>query len=136
MSPTKRKHHEDCDSDEEQMIKMSRLLASQLYACLLCCEAFAFYRKYIFSDRYVLMILCDVIFRGGHNGNTGNQDSWNYSSFQHTSLSGLQNHRVFTPFPIFAMDQPLALTKHASDSVRSTALLPGPNTERQQVRLQ
>lgn len=100
VSPTKRKHHEDSDS-EEQMNKMSRLLASQL---------------------------------GSHNGNTGNQDSWNYSSFQHTSLSGLQNHHVFTPFPIFAMDQPLALTKHTSDSVRSTTLLLGPNTERQQNR--
>ncbi|XP_057207782.1 transcription cofactor vestigial-like protein 4 isoform X2 [Triplophysa rosa] len=96
VSPTKRKHHEDSDYDDEQMNKMSRLLASQL---------------------------------GGPNANTGNQDSWNYSSFQH-----LQNHHVFTPFPIFAMDQPLALTKHTSNSARSTPLLPGPNMERQQNR--
>lgn len=81
------------------------------------------------------MISCDVIFRGGLYANTGNQDSWNYSSFQHTTLVGLQNHHVFTPFPIFAMDQPLALTKHTSDSARSTPLLHGPNMDRQQVRL-
>ncbi|XP_056589113.1 transcription cofactor vestigial-like protein 4 [Triplophysa dalaica] len=101
VSPTKRKHHEDSDCDEEQMNKMSRLLAFQL---------------------------------GGLYANTGNQDSWNYSSFQHTTLVGPQNHHVFTPFPIFAMDQPLALSKHTSDSARSTPLLPGTNMDRQQNR--
>lgn len=51
VSPTKRKHHEDSDCDEEQMNKMSRLLASQLYACLLLCyKAFAFVGKYFLID--------------------------------------------------------------------------------------
>ncbi|XP_051517218.1 transcription cofactor vestigial-like protein 4 [Myxocyprinus asiaticus] len=101
VSPTKRKHHDDHDSDEEHMNKMSRLLASHLR---------------------------------NPNGDTVIQESWNRSSFEHTSLSGLHNHHVFAPFPIFAMEQPLALTKQSSDLTRSTRLSPGPNTQLQQNR--
>ncbi|XP_051517053.1 transcription cofactor vestigial-like protein 4 [Myxocyprinus asiaticus] len=91
VSPTKRKHREDHDSDEEHMNKTSRLLASHLRS---------------------------------PNGDTVNPESWNHN----------HNHHVFAPFPIFAMDQPLALTKHSSDSARSTRLSPGPNTQLQQNR--
>ncbi|KAK2885970.1 hypothetical protein QQF64_020497 [Cirrhinus molitorella] len=60
------------------------------------------------------------------NGGTENQELWNYS---HTS-----NHHVFAPFPIFAADQPLEMTKHSLDHTRSMLLIPGSGTNRQQNR--
>lgn len=73
-----------------------------------------------------------LFFRRTSNGDTENQELWNYS---HTSLSGLHNHHVFAPFPIFAVDQPLEMTKHSLDPTRSVLLIPGSSTSRQQVRL-
>ncbi|XP_050952426.1 transcription cofactor vestigial-like protein 4 isoform X1 [Labeo rohita] len=115
MSPTKRKHRENSlnhqkDSDEEQMNKMRCLLGSHLM--------------------YFAGFSC-AIFRRNSNGDTGNQELWNYS---HTSLSGLHNHHPFAPFPIFAVDQPLEMTKHSLDPTRSMLLIPGCGTKHQQNR--
>ncbi|XP_073679434.1 transcription cofactor vestigial-like protein 4 isoform X2 [Garra rufa] len=86
-SPTKRKHHENSLNHQKDEEQMNKM------RCLL----------------------------GSHlrnsNGDTGNQELWNYS---HTSLSGLHNHHVFAPFPIFAVDQPLEMTKHSLEPTRST----------------
>lgn len=103
MSPTKRKHHENSLNHQKDSDEeqMNKM------RCLL----------------------------GSHlrnsNGDTGNQELWNYS---HTSLSGLHNHHVFAPFPIFAADQPLEMTKHSLDPTRSMLLIPGSSTSRQQNR--
>lgn len=67
------------------------------------------------------------------NGDTENQELWNYS-YSYTSLSGLHNHHVFEPFPTFAMDQPLEMTKQSLDPTRSMLLTPGSSTSRQQNR--
>ncbi|XP_051736196.1 transcription cofactor vestigial-like protein 4 isoform X1 [Ctenopharyngodon idella] len=98
VSPTKRKHHENEDSDEEHMNKMRSHLRNP-------------------------------------NGEAVNQESWNYSSFGQASLSALHSHHVFTPFPIFAVDQPIEMTKESSDPTRSMLLIPGSGTKPQQVRL-
>lgn len=73
-----------------------------------------------------------LFFRRNSNGDPENQELWNYS---HTSLSGLHNHHVFAPFPIFAVDRPLEMTKHSLDPTKSMLLIPGSSTSRQQVRL-
>ncbi|XP_016116603.1 transcription cofactor vestigial-like protein 4 isoform X2 [Sinocyclocheilus grahami] len=103
MSPTKRKHHENSLNHQKDSDEeqMNKM------RCLL----------------------------GSHlrnsNGDTRNQELWNYS---HTSLCGLHNHHVFAPFPIFAVDQPLEMTKHSLDPTRSMLLIPGSSTSHQQNR--
>lgn len=74
------------------------------------------------------------VFRRNSNGDTENQELWNYS-YSYTSLSGLHNHHVFAPFPTFAVDQPLEMTKQSLDPTRSMLLTPGSSTSRQQVRI-
>ncbi len=139
-SPTKRKHHEHSlnhqkDSDEEQMNKMRCLLGSHLYVCYssVICSAAKFLMFWIVrSVFHTTCFFLVLFFRRTSNGDTENQELWNYS---HTSLSGLHNHHVFAPFPIFAVDQPLEMTKHSLDPTRSMLLIPGSSTSRQQVRL-
>lgn len=136
MSPTKRKHHENEDSDEEHMNKMR----SHLYVCcssvIDTADNFAvellnhltfFFAQHVFFSR--------DFFRRNPNGEAVNQESWNYSSFGQASLSTLHSRHVFAPFPIFAVDQPIEMTKHSSDPTRSMLLIPGSSTKPQQVRL-
>uniref|UniRef100_A0A673IG80 Transcription cofactor vestigial-like protein 4 n=1 Tax=Sinocyclocheilus rhinocerous TaxID=307959 RepID=A0A673IG80_9TELE len=104
MSPTKRKHHEHSLNHQ----KDSDEEQMNKMRCLL----------------------------GSHlnsNGDTENQELCNYS-YSYTSLSGLHNHHVFAPFPIFAVDQPLEMTKHRLDPTRSVLRIPGSSTKRQQNR--
>ncbi|XP_016094194.1 transcription cofactor vestigial-like protein 4 isoform X2 [Sinocyclocheilus grahami] len=105
MSPTKRKHHEHSLNHQ----KDSDEEQMNKMRCLL----------------------------GSHlrnsNGDTENQELCNYS-YGHTSLSGLHNHHVFAPFPIFAVDQPLEMTKHSLDPTRSVLRIPGSSTKHQQNR--
>ncbi len=88
-------------------------------------QSFPFFELF---DQFFLVLFL----RRNSNGDTGNQELWNYS---HTSLSGLHNHRAFAPCPIFAVDQPLEMSEQRLDPTRSTLLIPGSSTSRQQVRL-
>ncbi|XP_067228113.1 transcription cofactor vestigial-like protein 4 isoform X2 [Chanodichthys erythropterus] len=107
VSPTKRKHHENEDSDEEHVNKMRSHL------------------MFFFSRDF---------FRRNPNGEAVNQESWNYSSFGQASLSALHSRHVFAPFPIFAVDQPIEMTKQSSEPTRSMLLIPGSGTKPQQNR--
>lgn len=140
MSPTKRKHHENEDSDEEHMNKMR----SHLYVC--CSSVIDTADNFSIELLNLLTFLCTAcfffflvifffFFRRNPNGEAVNQESWNYSSFGQASLSALHSHHVFTPFPIFAVDQPIEMTKESSDPTRSMLLIPGSGTKPQQVRL-
>lgn len=130
MSPTKRKHNENEDSDEEHMNKMRRLIASHLYVSVIHTAG-----NFSIELLNLLTFFCTNFFRRNPNGEAVNQEPWNYSSFGRASLSALHSRCVFTPFPIFAVDQPIEMTKHSSDPARSVLLIPGSGTEPQQVRL-
>lgn len=71
------------------------------------------------------------------NGDNG-QDPWSHahSPFEYppSAINNLHGNLVYAPLPIFAMDQPLALTKNNMDTGRTSTTLPvtGP-LERQQV---
>ncbi|XP_062396987.1 transcription cofactor vestigial-like protein 4 [Sardina pilchardus] len=112
VSPSKRKyigeHIEDrIDCDNEHVTKMSRLFAAQLRA-------------------------------KASNGDNG-QDPWSHahSPFEYppNAINNLHGNLVYAPMPIFAMDQPLALTKNNMDAGRTSTALPATApVERQQNR--
>lgn len=71
------------------------------------------------------------------NGDNG-QDPWSHghSPFEYppSAINNLHGNLVYAPMPIFAMDQPLALTKNSVDTGRTNTTLPGTGlVERQQV---
>ncbi|XP_026857588.2 transcription cofactor vestigial-like protein 4 isoform X1 [Electrophorus electricus] len=111
ISPSKRKFDEgeqvgnSHDYDNEQMTKMSRLFTSHL---------------------------------GNPANGDSRQETWNHchNPFEHTSsvISGLHGNPLYAPFPIFAVEQPLALTKNNMDSTRSPILPSLGTAERQQNR--
>ncbi|KAL7865078.1 hypothetical protein AOLI_G00164980 [Acnodon oligacanthus] len=110
ISPVKRKYDDEQvgnshDYDTEQMAKMSRLLTSHL---------------------------------GSPSNGDSRQEPWNHcpNPFEHASsaISGLHGNRLYAPFPVFAMEQPLALTKNSMDTARSNLLSPLGSAERQQNR--
>ncbi|KAL6483145.1 hypothetical protein MHYP_G00080170 [Metynnis hypsauchen] len=110
ISPVKRKYDDEQvgnshDYDTEQMAKMSRLLTSHL---------------------------------GAPSNGDSRQEPWNHcpNPFEHASsaISGLHGNRLYAPFPVFAMEQPLALTKNSMDTARSNLLSPLGSAERQQNR--
>ncbi|XP_066527789.1 transcription cofactor vestigial-like protein 4 isoform X2 [Hoplias malabaricus] len=108
ISPVKRKYDDEqvgSDYDNEQMKKMSRLLTSHL---------------------------------GPPSNGDSRQEPWNHihNPFEHASsaISGLHGNRLYAPFPVFAVEQPLALTKNSMDTTRSPLLSPHGSTERQQNR--
>uniref|UniRef100_A0A8B9HK74 Vestigial-like family member 4a n=1 Tax=Astyanax mexicanus TaxID=7994 RepID=A0A8B9HK74_ASTMX len=110
VSPVKRKYDDEQvgsshDYDNEQMTKMSRLLTSHL---------------------------------GAPSNGDSRQEAWNHchNPFEHASsaISGLHLNHLYPPFPVFAMEQPLALTKNSMDTARSALLSPVGPAERQQNR--
>ncbi|XP_076874903.1 transcription cofactor vestigial-like protein 4 isoform X2 [Brachyhypopomus gauderio] len=111
VSPSKRKFEDGeqvgnrHDYDNEQMTKMSRLITTHL---------------------------------GTPANGDSRQDTWSHcnSSFEHTSsvISGFHANRLYVPFPVFAVEQPIALTKNSVDGVRSALPPPPATTERQQNR--
>uniref|UniRef100_A0A671RN50 Vestigial-like family member 4a n=1 Tax=Sinocyclocheilus anshuiensis TaxID=1608454 RepID=A0A671RN50_9TELE len=105
MSPTKRKHHEHSLNHQ----KDSDEEQMNKMRCLLGSHLYVCYSSVICSAAKLPI-------------------------YGHTSLSGLHNHHVFAPFPIFAVDQPLEMTKHSLDPTRSVLRIPGSSTKRQQNR--
>lgn len=66
------------------------------------------------------------------------QDQWGHahSPFEYppSAINNIHGNLVYAPLPIFAMDQPLALTKNNMDTGRTSTTLPVTGTvERQQV---
>ncbi|XP_062871554.1 transcription cofactor vestigial-like protein 4 [Trichomycterus rosablanca] len=66
------------------------------------------------------------------------QEPWIHvhNPFEHapSAISGLHTGRLYPPFSIYAMEQPLALTKNSMDATRSPALPSLGTAERQQNR--